>query len=167
LKRQNFWSEIDCGGRGLERRSELHLKNIAHFFASTHLMADPSPLSSATRATKRNLLAESLVPIAANTSNLRVYQISVVGLSIDFEDRLFSFLMLAVPFSFWVLSFFSNSRITSRGKIDLFEQLRVSSNPRTYAREAERRFGQHQLRTVDRAGCACRSLRQGGQLCCC
>jgi hypothetical protein len=63
-------------------------------------MPDPSPLSSATRATKRNLLAVSLVPLAANASNLRVHQIPVVGLLIDFEDRLFSFLMLAVPFSF-------------------------------------------------------------------
>jgi hypothetical protein len=135
-------------GVGGQKRQLNCTQKISHsFFAcSTRLMADPSPLSSATRATKRNLLAVSLVAIAANASNLRVHQILVVGLSIDFENRVFSFLMLTALVIFWVLSFFitsstdkiSNSRIISksrdnyRRKIDLFERLRaISSKPRT------------------------------------
>jgi hypothetical protein len=94
----------------------------------TRLMVDSSdPLSSATRATKRNLLAVSLVPIAANASNLRVHLILVVGLSIDFKNRLFSFLMLTALVIFWVLSFFitsstekiSSSRITSQKAVTI------------------------------------------------
>src|SRR5260370_13448666 len=57
-------------------------------------MADP--LSTATRATKRNLLAASVLAISANAFNVSVDKIPVGGLSITFDDRLFAFLLLIV-----------------------------------------------------------------------
>jgi hypothetical protein len=57
-------------------------------------MADP--LSTATRATKRNLLVASVLAISANAFNVSVDKIPVGGLSITFDDRLFAFLLLVV-----------------------------------------------------------------------
>jgi hypothetical protein len=57
-------------------------------------MADP--LSTATRATKRNLLLASVLAISANAFNVSIDKIPVAGLSITFDDRLFAFLLLIV-----------------------------------------------------------------------
>jgi len=54
-------------------------------------MADP--LSPATRATKRNLLVVAVLAISANAFNVSVDKIPIGGLSITFDDRLFSFLL--------------------------------------------------------------------------
>src|SRR4051812_6371044 len=60
-------------------------------------MADVTdPLSGATRATKRNLLVASVLGIAANAFRVSVDKIPIAGLSINFDDRLFSFLLLCV-----------------------------------------------------------------------
>lgn len=55
-------------------------------------MADP--LSSATRATKRNLLIASVIAISANAFNISIDKIPLAGLSINFDDRLFAFLLV-------------------------------------------------------------------------
>lgn len=57
-------------------------------------MADP--LSTATRATKRNLLIASVIAISANAFNVSIDRIPVGGLSITFDDRLFAFLLVIV-----------------------------------------------------------------------
>jgi hypothetical protein len=58
-------------------------------------MPDPNdPLSTATRATKRNLLVASVLAIAANAFNVSIEKIPVGGLSINFDDRLFAFFLL-------------------------------------------------------------------------
>ena len=62
-------------------------------------MADP--LSSATRATKRNLLVASVLAISANAFNVTVEKIPVGGLSINFDSRLFAFLLLVVLLYFF------------------------------------------------------------------
>jgi hypothetical protein len=99
-------------------------------------MAEPSQLSSANPRDEAQPSGCVSGPTSCECFQSQGSPNSRVGLLIDFEDRLFSFLMLAVPFSFWVLSFFSNSRITSRGKIDLFGH--GAECTRTYAHEAER-----------------------------
>ena len=55
-------------------------------------MADP--LSSATRATKRNLLIASVLAISANAFNVSIDKIPLAGLSVNFDDRLFAFLLV-------------------------------------------------------------------------
>lgn len=55
-------------------------------------MADP--LSTATRATKRNLLVASVIAISANAFNITIDKIPLAGLSINFDDRLFAFLLV-------------------------------------------------------------------------
>jgi hypothetical protein len=62
-------------------------------------MADP--LSPATRATKRNLLVASVLAISANAFNVSVDKIPVGGLSINFDNRLFAFLLLVVLLYFF------------------------------------------------------------------
>jgi hypothetical protein len=58
-------------------------------------MADPNdPVSTATRATKRNLLVVSVLAIAANAFNISIEKIPIAGLSINFDNRLFAFLLL-------------------------------------------------------------------------
>src|SRR6266404_9078560 len=57
-------------------------------------MPDPNdPLSTATRATKRNLLIASVLAISANAFNVSVDKIPIGGLSLTFDDRLFAFLI--------------------------------------------------------------------------
>jgi hypothetical protein len=58
------------------------------------------PLSTATRATKRNLLVASVLAISANAFNVSVQKIPLAGLSINFDDRLFGFLLLIVVMYF-------------------------------------------------------------------
>lgn len=55
-------------------------------------MADP--LSSATRTTKRNLLIASVLAISANAFNISIEKIPLAGLSVNFDDRLFTFLLV-------------------------------------------------------------------------
>jgi hypothetical protein len=55
-------------------------------------MADP--LSSATRATKRNILIASVLAISANAFNISIDKIPLAGLSVNFDDRLFAFLLV-------------------------------------------------------------------------
>src|SRR5882672_9343936 len=55
-------------------------------------MADP--LSTATRATKRNLLIASVLAISANAFNISIDKIPLAGLSVNFDDRLFAFLLV-------------------------------------------------------------------------
>jgi hypothetical protein len=55
-------------------------------------MADP--LSPATRATKRNLLIASVLAISANAFNISIDKIPLAGLSVNFDDRLFAFLLV-------------------------------------------------------------------------
>jgi hypothetical protein len=55
-------------------------------------MADP--LSPATRATKRNLLIASVLAISANAFNVSIDKIPLAGLSVNFDDRLFAFLLV-------------------------------------------------------------------------
>jgi hypothetical protein len=62
-------------------------------------MADP--LSTATRATKRNLLVASVLAISANAFNVQVEKIPMGGLSINFDSRLFAFLLLVVLLYFF------------------------------------------------------------------
>ena len=62
-------------------------------------MADP--LSTATRATKRNLLITSILAISASAFNVKVDKIPVGGLSISFDDHLFAFLLLATLLYFF------------------------------------------------------------------
>src|SRR5258708_5111953 len=57
-------------------------------------MADP--LSSATRANKRNLLVVSVIAISASAFNVSIDKIPVGGLSMSFDDRLFAFLLVVV-----------------------------------------------------------------------
>jgi hypothetical protein len=57
-------------------------------------MADP--LSTATRATKRNLLVASVLAISANAFSISFEKIPIAGLSISFDDRVFGFLLLVV-----------------------------------------------------------------------
>src|SRR5260370_19711930 len=57
-------------------------------------MADP--ISSATRANKRNLLVVSVIAISASAFNVSIDKIPVGGLSISFDDRLFAFLLVVV-----------------------------------------------------------------------
>jgi hypothetical protein len=53
------------------------------------------PLSSATRAAKRNLLAASLIAVTFKAFNISVERISVVGVNMDFDRGVFEFLILA------------------------------------------------------------------------
>jgi hypothetical protein len=55
---------------------------------------DTDPLSTATRATKRNLLVASIVAIAYRGFDVTVERIPVAGLSIAFNEKLFTFLIL-------------------------------------------------------------------------
>src|SRR4051794_29488572 len=57
-------------------------------------IAVADPLSPATRATKRNLLIASVLGISANAFNITVDKIPLAGLSINFDDRLFAFLLV-------------------------------------------------------------------------
>jgi hypothetical protein len=60
-------------------------------------MADTNdPLSTATRATKRNLLVASVLAISANAFNVSIEKIPVAGMSVNFDNRLFGFLILTV-----------------------------------------------------------------------
>jgi hypothetical protein len=52
------------------------------------------PLSPATRATKRNLLIASVLAISANAFNISIDKIPLAGLSVNFDDRLFAFLLV-------------------------------------------------------------------------
>lgn len=54
------------------------------------------PLSSATRAAKRNLLVASTVGIAYRAFDVSISKIPLGGLAIEFDKRLFAFLLLAV-----------------------------------------------------------------------
>ncbi|MGY4428485.1 hypothetical protein ACVWWO_000962 [Bradyrhizobium sp. F1.13.1] len=65
-------------------------------------MADP--LSSATRATKRNLLISSVLAISANAFNISIDKIPLAGLSVNFDDRLFAFL-LVVALAYFLCTF--------------------------------------------------------------
>jgi phosphotransferase system glucose/maltose/N-acetylglucosamine-specific IIC component len=65
-------------------------------------MADP--LSTATRATKRNLLIASVLAISANAFNVSVDKIPLAGLSINFDDRLFAFL-LVITLAYFLCTF--------------------------------------------------------------
>jgi phosphotransferase system glucose/maltose/N-acetylglucosamine-specific IIC component len=62
-------------------------------------MADP--LSSATRAVKRNLLIASVLAISANAFNVSVDKIPVGGLSVNFDSRLFAFLLVVTLLYFF------------------------------------------------------------------
>ncbi|WP_213285926.1 hypothetical protein [Bradyrhizobium sp. sGM-13] len=62
-------------------------------------MADP--LSTATRATKRNLLVTSVLAISANAFSVSIEKIPIGGLSINFDGRLFAFLLLVVLLYFF------------------------------------------------------------------
>jgi hypothetical protein len=65
-------------------------------------MADP--LSSATRATKRNLLVVSVLGISANAFNISIDKIPLAGLSVNFDDRLFAFL-LVITLAYFLCTF--------------------------------------------------------------
>jgi hypothetical protein len=62
------------------------------------------PLSSATRTAKRNLMVVSVLSITYRAFNVSVEKIPVAGLSIDFDDRVFIFL-LAVSLLWFLLTF--------------------------------------------------------------
>lgn len=53
------------------------------------------PLSPATRATKRNLLAVSMLAITYRAFDVTIDKIPVAGLSIAFDNRVFAFLLIA------------------------------------------------------------------------
>ncbi len=65
-------------------------------------MADP--LSPATRATKRNLLVASVLAISANAFNISIDKIPLAGLSVNFDDRLFAFL-LVITLAYFLCTF--------------------------------------------------------------
>ena len=54
------------------------------------------PLSSSTRTTKRNLLVASVFAIAYAAFDVTISKIPLAGLEIEFDQRLFSFLILSV-----------------------------------------------------------------------
>lgn len=58
------------------------------------------PLSSATRAAKRNLLLASTVAITYSAFNISISKIPVGGLAIEFDDRVFAFLLIMVTLYF-------------------------------------------------------------------
>jgi len=60
------------------------------------------PLSTATRATKRNLLAVSVIAIAYQAFDVRISKIPLAGLEAVFDPRLFAFLLFALLFYFFV-----------------------------------------------------------------
>lgn len=60
------------------------------------------PLSPATRTTKRNLLAASVMAITYSAFDIHISKLPIAGLAIDFDDRVFSFLLLSVLFYFSV-----------------------------------------------------------------
>ena len=62
------------------------------------------PLSTATRTAKRNLLVASVLAITFKAFEVRIDKIPVAGLSIDFDNRLFSFLLLLAT-SYFLLTF--------------------------------------------------------------
>src|SRR5436305_1195225 len=62
----------------------------------------PDPLTPATRGAKRNLLVASVLAITFKAFDVKVDKIPVAGLSIDFDDRLFSFLLLTTTAYFLV-----------------------------------------------------------------
>jgi len=59
------------------------------------------PLSSSTRTTKRNLLVASVVAISYTAFDVKVSKIPVGGLSIEFDQRVFTFLLLMVLLYFF------------------------------------------------------------------
>jgi hypothetical protein len=62
------------------------------------------PLSTATRATKRNLLIASVLAISANAFNISIDKIPLAGLSVNFDDRLFAFL-LVITLAYFLCTF--------------------------------------------------------------
>jgi hypothetical protein len=71
------------------------------------------PLSPATRTTKRNLLVASVLAITYKAFNVTIDKIPVAGLSINFDNRVFTFLLLVTLLYFlltFVLYFFIDIR---------------------------------------------------------
>jgi hypothetical protein len=62
------------------------------------------PLSSTTRTTKRNLLVASVLAITYKAFNVTIDKIPVAGLSINFDNRVFTFLLL-ITLLYFLLTF--------------------------------------------------------------
>ena len=60
------------------------------------------PLSTATRTAKRNLLATATVAITYSAFDVSISKIPVSGLAIEFDNRVFAFLLIAVLLYFMV-----------------------------------------------------------------
>lgn len=59
------------------------------------------PLSTATRATKRNLLVVSIIAITYQAFDVRISKIPIAGLEAAFDPRLFAFLLFALLLYFF------------------------------------------------------------------
>lgn len=70
------------------------------------------PLSSATRAAKRNLLIVSLLTITFRACQISIDKIPFSGLTINFDPGVFAFLLAALLFYFLV-TFLLTTTLTS------------------------------------------------------